>query len=466
MSYEKIKKTGPKGLPFIGNLHQIKFDKLHQYIENWVDQYGEIYQLKLGPSKFTVITKPDIIQAILKARPDDFLRLQKMDKVLRAEGVHGVFNAEGEEWKIHRKIVAKGLDVKHQQQFFPSIVKTLERFYNKMENVASRNEEYCIQNDLLRFTVDVTTSLVFGQEMNTLEQEGGIIQEHMEKLFPVIFKRINEPIPFHKIYRSKKDKDFDIAVHEIDKLIDQFIAVGRERLELNPILKLNPDNLLEAIIVAAEEEHLFSDKEIKGNLLTLLMAGEDTTAHSMAWAILLLSQRPDIQDKLNEEADAILGTDSFLNTYEKHSELSYTEAVINESMRMKPVAPLLLIEASKDVTVKELQFKKGAKIILNSRKGANEDVNFSSSKDFNPERWLRKTDHGCPMHNLDAYIPFGSGPRFCPGKNLALLEMKLILSTISKHYRIELMTPFDEVHEIMAFTMMASDYKIKLVKRG
>lgn len=465
MSTKHLKISGPKGLPLIGNLHQIDIKRLHQCVENWVEHHGEVYSIKLGPSKFTVVTNPEIIQKMLKSRPDEFIRLKKMDKVLRAEGVHGVFNAEGEEWKIHRRIVAKGLDVKHQQQFFPAILKTLERFYKKMNQKAENEENYCLQNDLLRFTVDITTSLVFGHEMNTLEQEGDVIQAHMDKLFPMIFKRINDPLQLYKIYKTKKDKEFDIAVKEVDKLIDQFILMGRERIRLNPDLKENPENLLESIIVAAEEENLFSDKEIKGNLLTLLMAGEDTTAHSLAWAIYLLGQHPEIQEKLFEEANEILGDHPILTEYSKLNELVFTEAVINESMRLKPVAPLLLMQATKDIEISNYFFKKGGKIMINSRFGATNETHFSKSNDFKPERWLRKSEHQCPIHNVDAFLPFGSGPRFCPGKNLALLEMKLILSTLSKNFRIQLVTDSEKVEEIMAFTMMASNFDIRLIKR-
>lgn len=464
ITYKEL--PGPKGLPLIGNLHEITFTDLHNHFEKWANEYGNVYKVKLGPSNITVVTKPEIIQEILKARPKEFIRMQKMDKILRAEGVHGVFNAEGEEWKIHRRIIAKGLDVKHQQQFFPSMLTVVERLYKKMGVISDSNESYCIQEDLLRFTVDVTTTLAFGIEMNTLEQEGGVIQEHLDKLFPMIFKRINEPFPLYKIYKTKKDREFDKAVKEVDKLIDVFIQTGRERLKNHPELNENPSNLLESIILAAEEENVFEDKDIKGNLLTLLMAGEDTTAHSLAWAVYFLGQYPKVQEKLHQEAAQILAHESFLTSYSKLSELPYTEAVINESIRLKPVAPLLIFQPTKDVEIENYIFKKGSRVFTQFRLGSTSDTYFTNAQSFMPERWLK--DHSvakCPMHNLDAYTPFGSGPRFCPGKNLAMLEMKLILTMLMKNFTIEMVTPIDQIHEIMAFTMTASKFEIKLKRR-
>lgn len=464
ITYKEL--SGPKGLPILGNIHQINLSELNSSFEKWAIEFGDMYKVALGPTKFTVISNPELIQKILKARPSDFRRMSKMDKILQEEGVHGVFNAEGEDWTTHRRIVTKGLDIKHQQQFYPSMVKTAERLYFKMLKNTESKENYNIQDDLSRFTVDVTTSLAFGFEMNTLEKQGGIIQEHMEKIFPMLFKRINDPFPLYKIFKTKKDKEYDLAIIEVEKQVDIFIEAGRERLKKNPELKENPKNFLEAILLAADEEQAFSNDEIKGNLLTLLLAGEDTTAHSLAWAIYLISQNPEVQQKLQEEADAIITDETTLSSYSKITELTYTEVVINEVLRLKSVAPLLLLEPIKDIEIDNYLFKKGEKMAIIGRAGALNDNYFSDAEKFNPNRWLKTKESKCPMHNVDAFIPFGAGPRFCPGKNLAMLEMKLVLSMIFKNFSVELVTPVSEVNEIMAFTMMPSKFEVGLRKRG
>jgi cytochrome P450 len=465
MSITRKQLSGPKGMPFIGALHKVTISDLHNDFEKWAKEFGPVYKVDLGPSKLTIVTQPSIIQAILKARPTEFVRMKKMDRILRSEGVNGVFNAEGEEWKLHRKIIAKGLDVKHQQQFFPSMIKTVSRLHRKLVSASESNVPYSIQEDFLRFTVDITTSLAFGIEMNTLEQEGGVIQAHMEKIFPILFKRINDPLPLHKIYRTKKDKEFDHALVEINKVIDGFIATGKERLQDNPARRLNPENLLEAILLAAEEETVFGDQEIKGNLLTLLMAGEDTTAHSLAWIIFYLCQHPEEQDKLHQEANRVLGDSLFMPRYDKQTELVYTEAVIQETMRLKPVAPLLLFEATSTIELENHLFKKGEKVVVNTRAGATNDDYFSDGKYFKPERWMQNQAAKCPVHKTEAFLPFGSGARFCPGKNLAILEMKLVVSMLMKNFTLEMITPLKDIQEIMAFTMMASPFEIQVSKR-
>ena len=458
---------GPKGLPIIGNLHQVTISEMNKNFENWASEYGEVYKVILGPTKFTIVSKPEIIHQLLKARPSKFRRLSKMDNILREQGVNGVFNAEGEDWKMHRKIVTKGLDLKHQQQFFPSMVTTVEKLYKKMVIASKLNQNYDIQDDLTRFTVDITTSLAFGFEMNTLEKKGGVIQEHMEKIFPMIFKRINEPIPFYKFYKTKKDKEYDIAMNAIEKQVDEFIENTREKLKKNPELNEKPSNFLESILVASVEEKMFTNLEIKGNLLTLMLAGEDTTAHSLSWIIYFLCQNPDVQTKIQQEVDTILTTDNYLKEYSNHSDFIYIEAVINESLRLKSVAPLLLLEPLEDIEIENYLFKKETKIVALTHFASLTEDYFSDSETFNPDRWLEKKEipSKCPMHNEDAFMPFGFGPRFCPGKNLAILEMKVVLSMILKNFTIEMVTPISQIKEIMAFALMPSKFEVRLIKR-
>jgi cytochrome P450 len=354
---------GPRGLPWLGSLHQVRFPKLHAWFEEQALRYGEVYRVRLGPARLTVVSDPVMIQAILKSRPGQFRRVSKLDKVIRAEGIHGLFNAEGEDWKVHRRIVTRGLDIRHQQRFFPTMTNILARLMDKMNRAARDGEPYAIQDDLMRFTVDVTTSLAFGIDMNTLEQKGGTIQAHMEKIFPTIFRRINAPISLYKYFPSRADRDYAQAMRVITGKVDEFIHAGRERLRRDTGLREQPGNILDALLVAADEEPLITDREIRSNLLTLLMAGEDTTAHSLAWAVVLLGRDPQLYKRLQEEADAVLGDRPYASAYDDLGGLRYTEAVIQETLRLKAVAPVMLVEPLSDVDVEGYRLAKGSRIV-------------------------------------------------------------------------------------------------------
>ena len=465
ISYKAL--NGPKGYPIIGSLHKIEVGNMHNQLEDWADEFGKVYKLVLGPSNLTVITDPTIIHEVLRQRPEKFRRMEKMDDVLSEAGVVGVFNAEGERWKVHRRLVNKGLDVKHQQHYFSDILIVIERLFYKWNSLALEKKAFNIQQDLLRFTVDVTTSLAFGYKMNTLEEDGGVIQDHLEKIFPEVFKRINAPIPIWRYFKKKKDKAFDHAVVEINKFVDDLLSAGKKRFKENPTLKVKPANFLESLLVAAEEEGGLTDEDIRGNLLTILMAGEDTTAHTLSWAVFLLANNPEVQEKMKEESELILKNEKWLTDYGSHSKFIYTEAVALETMRLKPVAPLLLHEPLEDVEIEGYAFAKGSKLLFQLRYENLKGENFSQPLAFKPERWIEQEKGECPMgHDTKAFIPFGAGARFCPGKNLAMLELKLVLSMLTKNFRIKLASPTDEVKEVMAFTMMPSTFKVRLEKRN
>jgi cytochrome P450 len=454
---------GPKGLPYFGSMFKMDIPRLHQQIEVWEKEFGGVFRLKLAGIKLIVISNPELIQKILKLRPKEFKRASKMNRIIREQGIHGLFNAENDDWEKHRSIITKGLDVKHQMQFFPELKEITKRLYRKWEKDAVQGNEIDIQQDFLRYTVDVTTSIAFGIEMNTIEEDGGVIQDHLEKIFPMIFKRINDPFAFYKIIKGKKDKEFANALKEIHLFIDDIILKGKERIANNPGLRENPGNVLEAILVAAETIDGFGDKEVKGNLLTLLMAGEDTTAHTMAWAITELVQNHSVVEALQSEVDEILGENLLFQEYDDHNRLKYTEAVANETMRLKPVAPILLNEPVKEIEVDGYLFKKGDRLVLQTRIGAKDNAYFTNAEDFNPNRWITETR--CPMHNTNAFIPFGAGPRFCPGRNLALLEMKMVLSMLFKNFNVQMVSSNETIEEILAFTMMSTPYRVKLTKR-
>ncbi len=454
---------GPKGLPLVGSAFSMDLPNMHRQFEELADTYGPVFKIKLGPVKMAIVSNPKVAQYILKERPSGFVRMKKLDTILREEGVHGVFNSEGDDWKMHRRMVAKGLDVKHQKAFFDKMQISVDRLYAKWKSYADSGEPFDIQQDLLRFTVDITSTLAFGIEMNTIEEKGGVVQDHMEKIFPMIFKRINDPIQWHKIYRTKKDREFDRALDAMHELSNEWINEGKRKLNENPHLKEHPTNFLEAILVEAEHEEDFGVEQVKGNLMTVLMAGEDTTAHTLAWSIYLLTKFPEHQAKMIAEIEANMGDLNTIQEFNSAQHFKFMEAVANETMRLKPVAPLLLFESLSDVEIEGYFFPKGTRIVIHSRHAAMQDENFTDGKSFYPERWMKESK--CPMHSMDAYIPFGGGPRFCPGKNLSILEMKLVLAMLFKNFEIEMVTPHDEIQEIMAFTMMASSYKVKLKNR-
>ncbi|MGH8568982.1 MAG: cytochrome P450, partial [Gammaproteobacteria bacterium] len=183
-----------------------------------------------------VITDPEINQTILRNRPKLYRRLDTIETVFREMGITGVFSAEGEDWKRQRRLTAHALDAQHLLQFVPTLIKVTGRLRNRWNAAAVRQSAVDVQQDLMRYTVDVTTNLAFGYDMNTLEKEGDVIQEHLEKIFPMLNRRINAPILYWRYFKLPADRELDKSLVAIRGTITGFVTRGRERLAQNPEL--------------------------------------------------------------------------------------------------------------------------------------------------------------------------------------------------------------------------------------
>jgi cytochrome P450 len=192
----------------------------------------------------------------------------------------------------------------------------------------------------------------------------------------------------------------------------------------------------------------------------MLLAGEDTTSNSIAWTTYYLAQHPNIVNKIREEANNVYENNDVVTSTDLLTKLTFTDAVVQESLRIKPASPQLYMQAIEEQTIEGLLIPKGMKVILQNKSAQNNDKHFSKASEFKPERWLPT---GCPVnHQPEVIKTFGGGPRFCPGKSLAINELVLTISMLCKHFDFEMMVKPDEVEEGFAFTMHPKGLKLKL----
>jgi cytochrome P450 len=218
-------------------------------------------------------------------------------------------------------------------------------------------------------------------------------------------------------------------------------------------------------MVMAVDEHgePFSDATIMSNLITMLIAGEDTTAFTLAWAIHELCDTPQWADALRREVDDVVGLSDVAADVDAVNRLAVAIAVANEALRLRPPAPFSSATANVDTSLGEFFVPKGTTILLLFRPEAVDPTNFVDPLAFMPERWL---DAPSGAHNPSAQIPFGSGPRMCPGRSLALLEMKSLLSMMYKSFDVERAGRAEDVTELFGFTMSPAGLRVRLRPRS
>jgi cytochrome P450/nitrite reductase/ring-hydroxylating ferredoxin subunit len=455
---------GPKGLPVLGNIHQIEPTKLHLILERWGAQYGPVFLYRKGSAPVVVISDVKMREQVLRARPETFSRFAAVGPVFSEMGLDGVFSAEGDAWRTRRKLTTSALAQRNVRGLYPKLRTVVDRLKRRWEGLADTGATVDILDELKRFTVDIATLITFGYDVNTIEGGDDVIQRKLELVFPMISRRLLSLLPTWRLIRLSRDRRVDRAVSELRAWMGELVAAERARLATAPDVDEKPSNILQAMLSARDEEgRPFSDDVIFGNLMTMLAAGEDTTANTLGWAVHHLCDSPEWTTKLRREADELMGESDVAADIETANNLSVAGAVADETMRLRPVAPAIIVQAKVETVVGDLLVPAGTSIALLTRPAATQSDSFGEPKAFRPERWLGET---VGAHDVSAHIPFGSGPRICPGRVHALLEIKLLLSMLYKNFDVERIGPAEEVRENFAFTMSPVGAKVRLRRRS
>ena len=450
---------GPRPYPVVGNALQLDSRTSHLQMQRWCDEYGPIYRLRIGPRRVMVIGDHALVARVLRDRPEGFRRTSALETIWTEMGMQpGLFAVNGEVWKRQRRMVMAGFDPAHVKRYFPALQQVAAALARRWQKAAQQGQMIDLQADLMRYTVDTIAGLAFGAEVNTLETEGNVLQHHLDKIFPALGRRLLSPLPIWRWWRSAADRELERGVAEVNKAVDDFIAQARARLVADPSRHEHPENLLEAMLAAADEPGSgIDDKQVSGNVLTMLLAGEDTTANTIAWMIHLLWRHPAALQRAQAEVHAVVG-DPARPSWDEIAQLDFIEACAHETMRLKPVAPLLVMQALADTTLADVQVPKGMVVTTVMRRDSVSDEHVPRAAAFEPERWLAAGVGGAAALAGSARrisMPFGAGPRICPGRYLALLEMKMAMATLLGRFELDSVdTPDGQIaQEKLAFAM-------------
>jgi cytochrome P450 len=320
--------------------------------------------------------------------------------------------------------------------------------------------------DLMRFTVDVTAGLAFGQDINTVGTDTEVIQSHLDKVLPAVIRRFLAPLPYWRYLKLPSDRALDRHLRALHRAVDEFILQARRRLDQDPGLRRAPSNLIEAMIVARDAEGSgLRDRDVAGNVLTMLLAGEDTTANTLAWMIYFLHMHPPCYRLACDAVRAAIGAEGFPSRYEQLASLDYIDACAHESLRLKPVVPMLPLQAVRDSVVGGIAVPKGSLLICLLRPAAVDEAHFAQAEVFKPERWQSAGSAAQAGSSAKRVVmSFGAGPRICPGRYLALQEIKMVMGMLLGSFVIDSVTTPEggAAQERMAFTMAPAGLRMKL----
>jgi cytochrome P450 len=447
---------------------QLNPSRVHLILENWAKQLGPVFRLALGSRDVLVTGSFEGVHHVLQARPAEFRRLSSVEISFRELGLDGVFSAEGDVWRRQRKLMMPAFSTRQLQTLFPAIVSKTRQLCERWNEAARSERVVEVRTDLLRYTADVSSYAVFGHDIDTLGGCQPGLQRELARIFHTINRRLAAPFPYWRLIRLPSDRAADRSLRRVQSYIVDLIARARTELERDSSEGMRSKTILNAML--AEQQHTdpakrLSDDLVIGNVLTLFLAGEDTTANTLSWMLHYIAQQREVQHKLREEADTVLGPERVLSRPDDVTKLTYASALAQEVLRVRAAVPVLYFETLKDVELHGIALPKGTWVFTLLRNCSVDQANFSEPQHFSPERWLTGPGDGA-AHNPRALLAFGAGPRTCPGKPLALLECALVASMVARNFDVLAVGDADAVEEQLQLTMHPHSVRVRLCARS
>jgi cytochrome P450 len=411
---------GPKGEPLFGSSRRYARDPF-RFLSACEQAYGDVVQFDLGPLDTYLLTDPADVERVLVSEADRYRKPEFQDDALGDLLGKGLLLSEGQTWREQRELANPAFSPSRVMGFADDVVSHNDDLLADWADGAEVN----VERDMTEVTLAVIVDLMLGTDLNDRR-----IRKIRKALEPLGARFEPDPIRFAapRWLPMPGDGEYRSAVETMEDVIDDIVA-ERRGTHGNPETDEGPDDLL-SILLRAQDRGEQSDAQIRDEVMTMLLAGHDTTALTLTYTWYLLSQHPESERRVHEEIGDVLDGDR--PTMADVGDLDYVERVVDEAMRLYPPVYTMFREAKADVELGGYRIPEGAAIMLSQWAMHRSERYWDRPDAFDPDRWTRATDR--PRFT---YFPFGGGPRHCIGKHLAKLEAKLILARTAQQYRLE-----------------------------
>ncbi|MBS2019677.1 MAG: cytochrome P450 [Deltaproteobacteria bacterium] len=415
------------GHPLLGHLRTFNRERTEMLLRVGREQ-PEIASLRFGFVPCAIVSSPAIAHEMLATKPHAFVKSPGLAIFMRPLLGNGLLSSEHEVHAKQRKLLAPVFAHKRIASYAATMGERGARYASSLVHGA----EIDAADDMMKLTLEIVGKTLFDTELgaDSADEVGDALTIAMKTAMAQLSSLVPLPpsVPTPTNLKNRK------AVARLDailyRIIQQRRAQGGDRGDLLSMLLATQD----------ESGAGMSDRQVRDEAMTLFLAGHETTANAMAWTLYLLAQHAEVRERLEAELDA-LGHDP---SYEELRELPYTLAVLKESMRLYPPAYMLARRAIQDVELGGHRLRKHTIVILNVLGIHRRPDTFPDPDRFDPTRFLGDAERSLPRC---AYMPFGAGPRICIGNHFALMEGHVLLATLARRVRLDLVGQADATME-------------------
>jgi cytochrome P450 len=414
---------GPNGLPILGNTHQFARDQFG-FAEHLVAAYDDIAYYEVLGRPFYQLNDPNAIERVLVHNNENYVKGDFVQGLLRPIVGGGLLTSEGETWRGQRRRLQPSFTPDRVRGYADAMVDATEQKLTEWDD----GEVTDVHEDMMEVTLAIIADTMFGMTVDEeVETVGAALETAMRQTEKVWegFVPKSVPTPGRRRYQR--------AIDALDEVVYRIIRAR----------KADPaDDVVTALL---EGEDDVDDEQLRDQVMTILLAGHETTALALTFTLYLLARHPDIAGRLRAELDEIDGTPTATDVLGA----PYLDRVITESMRLYPPVHTINREATGPDTLAGYEIPAGATVTMSQWAIHRDDRFYDDPRTFDPDRWADGLRERLPDF---AYFPFGGGPRRCIGDRFALLEAKLVLATVLPRYEFDLVGPeeFDLLASITA----------------
>jgi cytochrome P450 len=423
---------GPKGLPVVGVAHELRKDPLNYFVDLML-QYGDVVEFDIGLAPIVMLNDPDAVKHVLQDRYENYPK-SRFYRPFKPILGRSIFMSTGETWLSQRRSASPCFGGARFQTMSERIVAATKRMFERWDSFEEQGEPVEIVHEMMRLTLDgVTQALLDMDFMENYEEVHDALTVILRETEKRVWSIAPPPDWFALLTRPR----YRQAVATIDSVVRAIIDERRA----NP---RDSDGLLTTLIEAHDSENSGDDDLLRDQVVAMIATGHESTACALAWAFYLVTQHPDVRERLYHEVDTVLG--SRPPGLSDLQDLEYTGMVFEEAMRLYPPVWTISRVAAADDTVSGTRIRKGTTVMLSPyAMHRNPDI-WPEPEKFVPDRFRPSA---VSQRHRHSYFPFGGGPRVCLGNRFAMMEAKIMMAMVVQRYRLSVLPGQEVVAEPM-----------------
>ena len=384
-------------------------------------------RVRFGALTAHLVSDPALVQQVLQTRARKYGKQTRGNAQLKLFLGQGLLTSEGDFWLRQRRISQPAFHKRRVEALAPTMASIVESF---AKNVPV-GRPFDMHEAMMTVTREIVARTLLGADLS--DEEGELVAAATDFVTAEVNRRLSAPVQLPLEWPTPKNREFRRHRENLDRVCTES-SPRDDAPRSRRAVRRRGEDLLTLLLESRDPEtgEKMTDEQLRDEVMTIFLAGHETTANAMTWTFALLSRHPSVARRLHEELDAVLG--GRVPTQEDVPNLVYTRQILDESMRLYPPAWMTARAAEEDDELGGYFIPKGSLVFLSPWVVHRHPDYFEDPEGFDPERFAP----GKKLSHRFAYFPFGGGARLCIGRGFALLEATLVLATLAQRYRFDL----------------------------